>query len=51
LEKLSGLCLDEVLEPTLVYREEIVVRESSFIDVVRKIVSLWGAVLSTSCTI
>jgi hypothetical protein len=51
LEKLGGLGLDEVLEPTLVYREEIVVRESSLVDVVREIVSLWGAILSTSCTI
>ena len=51
LEKLGSLCLDEVLEPTLVYREEIVVGESSLVDVVREIVSLLGAVLSTSCTV
>ena len=40
LEKLGGVCLDEVLEPALVCREEVVVRESSFVNVVRKIVSL-----------
>jgi hypothetical protein len=42
LEKLGCLCLNKVLEPALVNREEIVGGEAPFIDVIRKIVSLYN---------